>query len=347
VQCVVHVYNRTLTKSTHKDAEGKTPYELVTGEKPDLWNLLIFGSKVKVLRPDKYKGSKVESKVWDGIHVGYAPGNAYRAYIPEIGREFVSKDVTFIEKLFRRQFTVTLPAPPNGNNSEESSNSDSEYDSAEESEPKPKEGTKTRSGRSSNPPNRFGDYAHLSFLTAEAAFGSFCEGTEEGPTSAKDALSGNRSDEWNESMLDELNSLAENGVFNIEENPKDRKVISNRWVYALKRNVAGKVIRCKSRLVGKGFSQVEGIDYQEVFSPVVRYETLRFLFAHCAVHDYELQQVDVKTAFLHGELEEELYMDLPDVPDKLLQTVETRGDSRLKELYTALKDQWIYRRWRL
>lgn len=90
--------------------------------------------------------------------------------------------------------------------------------------------------------------------------------------------------------------------------------------------------------MGKGFSQIEGIDYQEVFSSVVRYETLRFLLAHCTVHDYELQRVDVKTAFLHGELHEELYMDLPDVPDKLLKNVETRGDLRSKEICNALKN---------
>lgn len=76
IQCVVHVYNRTLTKSTHKEARGKTPFEIVTGNKPDISYLRIFGSQVKIIKPKRYKGSKVGPKVWTGIHVGYAPGNA-------------------------------------------------------------------------------------------------------------------------------------------------------------------------------------------------------------------------------------------------------------------------------
>ena len=84
VQCVVYVYNRTLTKSTHKGVRTKTPYEVITGNKPDLSNLRIFGTKVKVLKPKSYRRSKVESKTWTGIHVGYAPGDAYRSYIPEL-----------------------------------------------------------------------------------------------------------------------------------------------------------------------------------------------------------------------------------------------------------------------
>lgn len=341
IQCVVYVYNRTLTKSTHKEARGKTPYELVTGNKPDISNLRIFGSQVKVIKPKKYKGSKVGAKVWTGIHVGYAPGDAYRSYIPEIGRVFVSKDVTFIEKLYRRQYTETVPSIPGHVNEEESSSSSESDYSDEDDGPDviSKKGTKTRSGRKSSPPERYGDYAHLSFLTTEAVFGSFSGSSEDAPTSAEDALCSKRSAEWNQSMMEELNSLAENDVFDVVDKPIYRKVISNRWVFALKRNIHGKVVRCKSRLVGKGFSQVEGIDYQEVFSPVVRYETLRFLLAHCTVNNLELQQVDVKTAFLHGELDEEIYMELPDVPEKLLRDVESKGDARLKDLCNALKNR--------
>ena len=101
VQCVAYVHNRTLTKSSHKDVRHMTPYEIIIKKKPDLSNLRMFGTKVKVLKPKKYRKGKMDSKTWDGIHVGYAPGDAYRAYIRELKCVFVSKDVTFIERLYK------------------------------------------------------------------------------------------------------------------------------------------------------------------------------------------------------------------------------------------------------
>jgi hypothetical protein len=70
--------------------------------------------------------------------------------------------------------------------------------------------------------------------------------------------------------------------------------------------------RFKSRLVAKGFSQIPGIDYSDVYSPVVKHSSIRTFLSLVAVHDYELQQLDVKTAFLHGDLEEDIYMDQPE-----------------------------------
>jgi hypothetical protein len=77
--------------------------------------------------------------------------------------------------------------------------------------------------------------------------------------------------------------------------------------------------RYKSRLVAKGFSQILGIDYTDVYSPVIKHSSIRTFLSLVAMHDYELEQLDVKTAFLHGDLEEDIYMDQPDgfiVPGK-------------------------------
>ena len=92
--------------------------------------------------------------------------------------------------------------------------------------------------------------------------------------------------------------------------PKDRKAIPNKWVYKIK--CVNEKPKYKARLVAKGYAQKEGIDFQEIFSPVVKMTTLRVLFAIVASQDLELDQMDVRTAFLHGDLDEELYMKQPE-----------------------------------
>jgi len=96
-------------------------------------------------------------------------------------------------------------------------------------------------------------------------------------------------------------------VFSLIKLPKGKKAISNRWVFDIKSDG-----QKKARLVAKGFSQIEGIDYNELFSPVVRYESVRLLLALAALEQWHIQAVDVKTAFLYGKLDEEIYMKQPE-----------------------------------
>ena len=89
--------------------------------------------------------------------------------------------------------------------------------------------------------------------------------------------------------------------------PSDCKTINCRWTYVLKPDG-----RYKARLVAKGYTQVQGIDYEETFSPVVRYKSIQYLLAHAALQDWELEAMDVKLAYLHGVLEEEINMEQPE-----------------------------------
>jgi transposase InsO family protein len=113
--------------------------------------------------------------------------------------------------------------------------------------------------------------------------------------------------EWEHACRQELDSLRARGVYTLVSPPTGRKIIRNRWVFDIKTDG-----RKKARLVAKGFSQIEGIDYDEIFSPVVRYETVRLIFALAAIQRWHMYSVDVKTAFLYGELDEELYMLQPE-----------------------------------
>ena len=119
---------------------------------------------------------------------------------------------------------------------------------------------------------------------------------------------------WKVAMDDELNSLRENAVLGtlITDLPKGRKGISSKWVFAIKRNETGEILRYKARLVARGFTQRQGLDYNRTFAPVMKQSLLRSVLAEANHEDWDIDQVDIKTAFLYGELDEELYLKLPD-----------------------------------
>jgi len=109
---------------------------------------------------------------------------------------------------------------------------------------------------------------------------------------------------WLESCLEELKSLKDRDVYEIVDLPKRRKAVKICWVFNIKPDS-----RYQSRLVTKGFSQVKDIDFDELFSLVVCYETVRLLLAVAALEDLDIQSVDIKTAYLYGDLDEEIYME--------------------------------------
>ena len=112
---------------------------------------------------------------------------------------------------------------------------------------------------------------------------------------------------WLESCLEELKSLKNRDVYEIVDLLKGRKAVKNRQVFNIKPDGC-----YQSCLVAKGFSQVKGIDFDELFSLVVCYETMRLLLAVAALENLNIQSIDVKTAYLYGNLDEEIYMEQPE-----------------------------------
>jgi hypothetical protein len=112
-------------------------------------------------------------------------------------------------------------------------------------------------------------------------------------------------------MREEMNALERNQTWKIVELPKEKKPVRCKWVYTLKYKADGSLEKYKVRLVAKGYTQTFGIDYQETFAPVAKMNTIRILFSLSANLGWCMQQYDVKNAFLHGELEEEVFMDPP------------------------------------
>ena len=131
------------------------------------------------------------------------------------------------------------------------------------------------------------------------------------PNTFKEVVSCPAKDKWINAMEEELESMKVNQVWELVDLPIGRRAIGNKWVLKIKHKVDGSIERFKARLVAKGFTQQEGIDYEETFSHVVRFTSIRLILALVACLDLELHQMDVKTAFLNGELDEEIYMDQP------------------------------------
>ncbi|KAL0308921.1 UNVERIFIED_CONTAM: Retrovirus-related Pol polyprotein from transposon TNT 1-94 [Sesamum radiatum] len=131
------------------------------------------------------------------------------------------------------------------------------------------------------------------------------------PSSVEEALKSENSKNWLSAMAEEMKSLKDNNTWVLVPKPKSCSVVDCKWIFKIKEEDTSK--RFKARLVAKGFTQKEGIDYTEIFSPVVKYTTVRIILALTAHFNWELKQMDVKTAFLHGDLEENIYMQQPDV----------------------------------
>ena len=132
------------------------------------------------------------------------------------------------------------------------------------------------------------------------------------PLTVKEALSSSEKENWKRAMQAEFESLHLNQVWDLVPPLKDRKVINSKWVFKCKLGENGLVERYKARLVAQGYSQRPGLDYEETFSPVVRFESVHSVIALAVHGKMKLHQMDVKTAFLNGELTKEVFMKQPE-----------------------------------
>ena len=129
--------------------------------------------------------------------------------------------------------------------------------------------------------------------------------------SVEEEINGPDGDKWKEAMQLEIDALLKNGTWDLVPPPSDRNIITNKWVLTKKFDAHGVLLRLKARLVARGFSQVQGIDFNDTFAPTLKVVPLRLIFAISAGLNLELHHLDIETTFLHGDLDEEIYMEQP------------------------------------
>jgi len=207
-------------------------------------------------------------------------------------------------------------------------NVDNESLSSNEAEPNIDHSTCQRESRARRPPSYLKDYhtfsaaselaknvrypieSYISYSKISPSFRKVISAIDSNvePTSYEEAIKDER---WNAAMNEEVQALQKNNTWTVTTLPENKVAIGCRWIYKTKYKADGTVDRFKARLVAKGYTQMEGLDYLDTFSPVAKLTTVRLLLSLTAINGWHLKQLDVNNAFLHGDLNEEVYMDLP------------------------------------
>lgn len=333
VNTATYLRNRSPTTSL----DGVTPFESLFNRKPDVSNLKVFGCLAYAHIP-KDQRKKFEEKSRKSVFVGYPnETKGYKLYDLKACCFIRSRDVIFAENDFHDfenghsvnsdlQFfypvdndsqtvlpnvsdVVAVTDEPHSDQAEpeiveEPAVLDNEPVGVTYEDNFMREVNNLPAQRQRRPPVRF---IEEEFYAAETLTADINE-----PSDIFEAWRGDYSTNWKDATNSEYDSLLSNHTWDLVPLPEGKNVVGSRWVFKVKRNADGLIEKFKARLVAQGYSQSHGLDYQEVFSPVVRYSSIRSLLVMANIYDWECHQMDVKTAFLQGDLDEEIYMKQPD-----------------------------------
>ena len=339
----VYIKNRTPTTSN----PTKTPFELFFGKRPSYKNIKVFGCSAYYL--DFHSKSKLDAKARKGIFVGYCLLSlGYRIYDVDKDCIVTSRHVKFDEGEFMHSNKDKIQECQLPNDSEESLSETENHNmkhpsitnvpsnkgidsvpktdnielqeslelpklsKSEISDIKSRYSPKTTSsGRISRPPDRYGDWMHNVNLDTEYDQ-NLSNHLVPDPNSYKQAIKSKDNEHWKNAMCEEINSMYKNQAWKLVDPPKGASIVGCRWVYKKKLDNKGKLVKYKARLVAQGFSQKYGSNFDEVYSPVVKFNSIRTLIAIAAAQNLHMQQLDITTAFLNGTLTEEVYMKQPE-----------------------------------
>ena len=289
--------NYILNRLPHKKLD-KTPYELWKGQSPSYKYLKVWGCLAKVMVPIP-KRIKIGPKTIDCIFIAYAiSSSAYRflvhkSDIPDIHVNTIieSKNASFFENIFPSKNACDGTSLKR---THETATSDIDHESInDESKEALRRSKRARTSKSFGP-----DF--LTYLL-ENELQSFNE-----------AMSPPEAPMWKEAVNSEIESIMQNHTWELIDFPPGSKPLGCKWIFKRKMKTDGSIDKYKARLVAKDYKQKEGLHYFDTYSPVTRITSICMLIAIAALHNLEIHQMDVKTAFLNGDLNVEIYMDQPE-----------------------------------
>jgi hypothetical protein len=304
---------------------------MFTRKKPEVSHLKIFGYPVFLHIP-KEKGTKLDPSGKKGIFVGYCEvSKAFKIYIPRYHHIEINIYVTFdedaalkrsrkcqLEEVYEEEPVAPRVAKPV---KEVAVTPDDEipedHDMIESQEPPrmtiyhkrnpawareliqdaKKYGALEGTMRQNKNPKPFSSYMAL-----------MCDLVEKEPTFFEEFV---QKKEWMDAMTVEYQSIMKNDVWKVVPKPKNKDVVSSKWIYKIKHAIDESIEKHKERFVARGFSQKESIDYEETFAPIAKYTSIRTIIAVAAKMKWKLHQMDVKTTFLNGVIEEKVYIEQP------------------------------------
>ncbi|GKB49979.1 retrovirus-related pol polyprotein from transposon TNT 1-94 [Tanacetum coccineum] len=288
---------------------GKTPYKLLRGRKPTLDYFRVFGSKCFILNTKDYL-TKFDPKSYEGVFLGYSQNS--KAYI------ILNKHTRKVEESLNVTFDETPPP------SKTSPLVDDDLDEEEAIKVTEKKNLESdivdetleideivniKESRNHPLENVIGNLNQRTLRSqAQNQSNFFCFISTIEPKNVNEALG---DESWIVAMQEELNQFIANDVWELVPQPKNMTIIGTKWVFRNKLDENGVVSRNKARLVAQGYNQQEGIDYDETYAPVARLESIRILLAYACALDFKLFQMDVKSAFLNGFINEEVYVAQP------------------------------------
>jgi hypothetical protein len=296
-----------VNRSPSSAVDDKTPPEVWSGKKLSLKHLKVFGCDgyVHVLKENR---CKMDKKAETCIFIGHKDGvKGYKLWNLETKKIVYIRDVVLreVKDVYKHEL---LPTQDESEKTELELD-DEKYESSEEEEAKEEEEEPhtpvlRRPVRDKRQPKRYSPPdLHSNFYLSI---------TDDDPRTVREAMISEDSKLSKKEMIEEMDSLDKNEAWDIAEFPARRKYVGRKWLFKNNFNAQGKMQKYKAQFVAKDYSHVERIDFGEIFSPLAKLTSIRFILSIVVAFDLEVEEMDVKTTFLHGDLEEEMYMKQPE-----------------------------------